>query len=116
MQYSTTLYSDGLESSLLTLRFRVAEKHFHNGNIVIKCAAFVREFGGKFRHEAILMAYDARKRKMAVDYDNYVPNIGREPGRMRKSKTDLHGDLRYSDNLSKCVFCLELVSLNPHIP
>lgn len=85
----------------MTLRFRVLEKHFHNGAIVIKCSAYVRELhGGKFRHEAILMAYDARKRKMALDYDNYVPNIGREPNRMRKSKSDLHGDLRYSDNLS----------------
>ncbi|XP_054167088.1 endothelial cell-selective adhesion molecule-like [Oppia nitens] len=39
--YSTTLHSDGLETSSLSLKFIANEKHFKNANIRFKCMATI---------------------------------------------------------------------------
>lgn len=100
VQYSTVLHADGLESSLLTVRFRLTPAHFVNGIVQLKCAAFVREFGAKFKHEAVQSAYDRRRRrKLLLDYDN-----GDGSGGGLGSDGDLQRydqNARHSDNLSK---------------
>lgn len=41
MEYATTLHADGLETSTLTLRFRVQARHFKQGALKLKCTAAI---------------------------------------------------------------------------
>lgn len=41
MEHSTTLHSDSLETSSLSLRFVVRDTHFRRGNMKLKCTATI---------------------------------------------------------------------------
>ncbi|GIY87014.1 uncharacterized protein CDAR_231391 [Caerostris darwini] len=41
MEHSTTLHSDSLETSSLSLKFTVSEFHFRGGNMKLKCTATI---------------------------------------------------------------------------
>ncbi|GIY59521.1 ig-like domain-containing protein [Caerostris darwini] len=41
LEHSTTLHSDGLETSSLSLKFMVNELHFRRGNMKLKCTATI---------------------------------------------------------------------------
>ncbi|CAL1264484.1 unnamed protein product [Larinioides sclopetarius] len=41
LEHSTTLHSDGLETSSLSLKFTVNEMHFRRGNMKLKCTATI---------------------------------------------------------------------------
>ena len=59
LEHSTTLYSDGLESTSLSLRFKTKEKHFAStGSMTVKCRSQIL---GVYRieNEAQLIIYNS---------------------------------------------------------
>ncbi|KAI1303012.1 hypothetical protein HDE_02390 [Halotydeus destructor] len=56
-EYSTTLHADGLETSSLSIRFRLSEKSFKNGVMKLKCIASISEVY-TISNEAQLVIYN----------------------------------------------------------
>lgn len=56
VEYSTILHADGLQTSSLTLRFRVSETDFKDEKITLKCTASISEVY-KVNNEAQLVVH-----------------------------------------------------------
>ncbi|GFY44992.1 uncharacterized protein TNIN_62901 [Trichonephila inaurata madagascariensis] len=54
MEHSTTLHSDSLETSSLSLKFMVNEFHFRGGNMKLKCTATISRVYTMSNEELVL--------------------------------------------------------------
>lgn len=107
VEYATTLHSDGLETSSLSMRFRILKKHFkHDGgeSLKLKCTASISDVY-MMSNEAQLVIYNLDERERKQRQQQMISSSSSGGSMLQKISENL------SQGLYQSITCLPSLTL-----